>query len=64
MRYAHRLFALFERLPQHAAVPGIGAGLAIVARIVDRHGGRAWAEGAPGEGATFYFTIGGIEEGP
>ncbi|HEX3605910.1 MAG TPA: MASE1 domain-containing protein [Candidatus Dormibacteraeota bacterium] len=64
MRYAPRLFALFERLPQHAAVPGIGAGLAIVARIVDRHGGRAWAEGAPGEGATFYFTIGGIEEGP
>ena len=63
-RHGQRLFALFERLPQHAGVPGIGAGLAIVARIVERHGGRVWAEGRPGEGATVRFTVGPSEESP
>jgi signal transduction histidine kinase len=62
MRYAHRLFNLFERLHQKSDIPGIGAGLAIVERIVRCHGGAIWAEAAPGSGATFYFTIGGSEE--
>jgi PAS domain S-box-containing protein len=54
---AERMFAVFERLPGGAGVEGAGVGLAIVQRIVQRHGGRAWAEGAPGRGARVSFTL-------
>jgi len=57
MRHVGRLFSMFQQLHSGADYPGIGAGLAFVQRIVQRHQGRVWAEGEVGRGATFYFTI-------
>lgn len=57
MRYASKLFRVFERVHPTGQYGGTAIGLAIVKRVIDRHGGRVWAEGREGAGASFHFAL-------
>ena len=59
MMYAGKMFQVPQRLHSDSEPAGSGTGLVVVSRIVGRHGGRVWAESAPGAGATFHFTLPG-----
>jgi PAS domain S-box-containing protein len=57
MKYSEKLFKVFQRLIEPGSFEGTGIGLAIAAQIIQKHGGKIWVEAAPGQGATFYFTL-------